>query len=86
MTSAAFVAASLSFLLHELNLPQHMHVKFQEAKATTSKPKGILVKNDPLERERPSSFVFLRSKTVQRSAWDKNPAELTYKPCFEFEH
>jgi hypothetical protein len=54
--------------------------KRKEVKATTSKPKGILVKNDPLERERPSSFVFLRSKTVQRSAWDKNPAELTYKP------
>ncbi|XP_052102422.1 NKAP family protein-like isoform X2 [Mytilus californianus] len=46
------------------------------------KPKEILKKNtnDTLERERPQSFVLLRSKTVKRSAWDTEPAELTYKP------
>ncbi|CAG2255805.1 unnamed protein product [Mytilus edulis] len=33
-----------------------------------------------IEKERPQSFVFLRSKTVKRSAWDTEPAELTYKP------
>ncbi|XP_076105206.1 uncharacterized protein LOC143073502 isoform X1 [Mytilus galloprovincialis] len=46
------------------------------------KPKEILKKNTDviIEKERPQSFVFLRSKTVKRSAWDTEPAELTYKP------
>ncbi|XP_071170312.1 micronuclear linker histone polyprotein-like isoform X3 [Mytilus edulis] len=46
------------------------------------KPKEILKKNTDviIEKEWPQSFVFLRSKTVKRSAWDTEPAELTYKP------
>jgi hypothetical protein len=38
--------------------------KRKEAKTTTSKPKGILVKNDPLERERPFSRVFIPSTSL----------------------
>lgn len=50
--------------------------------STKHKPKEILKKNTDviIEKERPQSFVFLRSKTVKRSAWDTEPAELTYKP------
>lgn len=45
-----------------------------------SKPKGILGSKDSLDKERPHSFVYLRSQTNKRSEWDTHPEELTYKP------
>lgn len=57
-------------------VPNNVTPKPEENSMSTNK----IHHRDDTNEERPKTFVYLRSKASQRSGWDREPGELTYKP------